>query len=166
MENLRRLELLLFVSREPLSTPRAASLLGINASDIQRLIEELRSEYHEQKKAITIQSFGNFHQLSTNDLYQDLVDAFIGSSPYRGLGPSTLEVLSIIAYRQPITRAQIDELRGVSSDYSIRVLLERDLIRVSGVLDALGNPKLYITTPRFLRNFNLENLDELPSIGD
>lgn len=166
MENLRRLELLLFVSREPLSTRKAASLLGLNPTATLSLIEELRREYEEQNKAITIQSFGNFHQLSTNDLYQDLVEAFIGSSPSRGLGPSTLEVLSIITYRQPITRVQIDELRGVSSDYSIRVLLERDLISVDGVLDALGNPKLYITTPRFLRNFNLKNLDELPPIGD
>lgn len=166
MENLRRLELLLFVSREPLSTRKAAYLLGLSPSAIENLVGELTREYEEQKKAITIQSFGNFHQLSTNDLYQDLVEAFIGSSPYRGLGPSTLEVLSIITYRQPITRAQIDELRGVSSDYSLRVLLERDLISVDGVLDVLGNPKLYITTPRFLRNFNLKNLDELPPIGD
>ncbi|HZK09781.1 MAG TPA: SMC-Scp complex subunit ScpB [Clostridia bacterium] len=166
MEDLRKLELLLFVAREPLSTRRAASLLKLTPSTTEKLIEELAQEYENQKKAITIQSFGNFHQLASNGRYDDLIEAFLGSSPNRGLGPSTLEVLSIIAYRQPVTRVQVDELRGVSSDYSIRVLLERDLISVSGTLDTLGNPKLYITTPRFLRNFNLKNLDELPTIGD
>lgn len=166
MEDLRRLELLLFVAREPLSTRKAAALLEMNTSAVESLIEALRREYDDQKKAITIQSFGNFHQLATNGRYQDLVEAFLGSSPHRGLGPSTLEVLSIIAYRQPITRVQIDELRGVSSDYSLRVLQERELITVSGVLDTLGNPKLYVTTPRFLRNFSLKSLDELPPIGE
>ncbi len=166
MDNLRRLELLFFVAREPLSTRRIASLLGIRGSEVMLLVEELRREYEEQKKAITIQSFGQHHQLSTNDRYQDLVEAFVGTSPNRGLGPSTLEVLAIIAYRQPITRVQIDELRGVGSDYSIRVLLDRDLIEVGGELDTLGSPKLYVTTPRFLRNFSLQELSDLPSVGE
>lgn len=166
MDNLRRLELLFFVAREPLSTRKIASLLGIKASEALLLIDDLVQEYKEAHKAITIQSFGEYHQLSTNDLYQDLVEAFVGTSPHRGLGPSTLEVLSIIAYRQPITRVQIDELRGVGSDYSIRVLLDRELIEVGGELDTLGSPKLYVTTERFLRNFSLTSLSDLPTVGE
>ena len=166
MENLRRLELLFFVAREPLSTRKIASLLGVKASEALLLVHQLKEEYEEGKKAITIQSFGEYHQLSTNDRYQDLVEAFVGSSPNRGLGPSTLEVLAIIAYRQPITRVQIDELRGVGSDYSIRVLLDRELIEVAGELDTLGSPKLYVTTERFLRNFSLKDLSDLPAVGE
>lgn len=166
MEEIRKIELLLFVAREPLSTAKIASLLELKPGETLGYIDQLRQEYEDQGKGITVQSFGSFHQLGTNDRYPELVEAFIGSSPHRGLGPSTLEVLSIIAYRQPITRVQVDELRGVSSDYSIRVLLDRDLIKVGGVLDTLGNPRLYVTTPRFLRNFKLESLDELPSLGE
>ncbi len=166
MEEIRKLELLLFIAREPLSRDKIASLLEIKTSRVEELVESLKKEYWDQAKALTIVSFGNFYQLATNDLYQELVEAFIGSSPHRGLGPSSLEVLSIVAYRQPITRAQIDELRGVSSDYSLRLLLDRDLIKVSGVLDTLGSPRLYSTTDRFLRNFKMKDLEELPSLGE
>ncbi|NLY72329.1 MAG: SMC-Scp complex subunit ScpB [Tissierellia bacterium] len=166
MEIIRKIELLLFVAREPLSTAKMASLLEVSPSLVLEGLEALRQEYEDQGKGIGIETFGNFHQLATNSRFEELVEAFIGASPNRGLGPSTLEVLSIIAYKQPITRVQIDELRGLSSDYSVRVLLDRDLIKVGGVLDTLGNPRLYVTTPRFLRNFKLDSLDDLPSIED
>lgn len=166
MEEVRKLELLLFIAREPLSTGKISSLLELSASRVIELIQLLKDEYEKEGKAITVVSFGNFHQLGTSGLYQDLVEAFIGSSPSRGLGSSTMEVLSIIAYKQPITRAQIEELRGVSSDYSLRLLLDRDLIKVTGVLDTLGNPKLYGTTERFLRNFRMKDLKELPVLGE
>ena len=146
MEIIRKIELLLFVAREPLSTAKMASLLEVSPSLVLEGLEALRQEYEDQGKGIGIETFGNFHQLATNSRFEELVEAFIGASPNRGLGPSTL--------------------RGLSSDYSVRVLLDRDLIKVGGVLDTLGNPRLYVTTPRFLRNFKLDSLDDLPSIED
>lgn len=159
---LRKLEVLLFITREPLKINKAKSLLEVDKKTLDQLVDELNNEYEEKESGLSIMQHEDSLQLATNDRYKDFIIHTLNLSEDKGLGGSTLEVLSIIAYKQPVTRAQIDYLRGVSSDYSIRQLLERDLIKISGQLDAIGNPNLYVTTTTFLKVFNLENIGELP----
>lgn len=163
-EIVRKLEVLLFITREPLKKKRIQELLGLDAKTTQNAIEILRKEYRQERKGITVKEFGDEVQLSTNDLYADLVIETLARSDDKGLGNATLEVLAIIAYQQPITKVQIDHLRGVNSDYSIRLLLEKDLIESTGHLDTIGSPKLYSTTNKFLRTFHLETLNDLPEV--
>ncbi|NMB04564.1 MAG: SMC-Scp complex subunit ScpB [Tissierellia bacterium] len=163
-EIVRKLEVLLFITREPLKKKKIQSLLGVDPKTAHNAIEILRKEYRQDGKGITVKEFGDEVQLSTNDLYADLVIEALALSDDKGLGNATLEVLSIIAYQQPITKVQIDHLRGVNSDYSIRLLVEKDLIESVSHLDTIGSPKLYTTTGKFLRTFNLETLNDLPEV--
>ena len=163
-EIVRKLEVLLFITREPLKKKRIQELLGLDAKTTQNAIEILRKEYRQERKGITVKEFGDEVQLSTNHMYADLVMEALARSDDKGLGNATLEVLAIIAYQQPITKVQIDHLRGVNSDYSVRLLLEKDLIESTGHLDTIGSPKLYSTTNKFLRTFHLETLNDLPEV--
>lgn len=165
-ETIAKLEYLLFISGEPLKIKYTANILNLNKEDLLLLIEEINKDYDNRKKGIYIKVFNKHIQFATNTRYQDILMNFFKKSKTKLLGNSTLEVLSAIAYKQPITRAEIDDLRGIKSDYSIRVLLERDLIEECGRLETVGNPKLYKTTIRFLRNFGLSSLDELPIIEE
>lgn len=163
-EIVRKLEVLLFITREPLKKKRIQELLQVDAKTATNAIELLRKEYRQERKGITVKEFGDEVQLSTNDLYADLVVEALALSDDKGLGNATLEVLAIIAYQQPITKVQVDHLRGVNSDYSIRLLIEKDLIESKGHLDTIGSPKLYSTTNKFLRAFHLESLNDLPEV--
>ncbi|WP_459128829.1 SMC-Scp complex subunit ScpB [Guggenheimella bovis] len=166
LELVRKLEVLLFTARAPMKRNRLQSLLETDKMGLQNAIELLRKEYAEGKKGITVLEFGNEVQLATNDRYEDLVRVALDLTDDKGLGPSTLEVLSIIAYKQPVTKIDIDHLRGVNSDYSIRDLVGRGLIEVCGTLETLGSPKLYRTTSTFLRDFRLESLADLPKVEE
>lgn len=158
----RKLEVLLFITREPLRISKAKELLDVDKRSLLELVDALNRDYDEQESGLCIRQFDQYIQLATNDRYKDFVVDTLNLSDDKGLGQSTFEVLSIIAYKQPVTRAQIDYLRGVSSDYSIKQLVERDLIRICGQLDAIGNPNLYVTTTNFLKVFNLNDIGELP----
>lgn len=166
IDYVRKLEVLLFISKEPLQKKRLQELLQVDAKTIQTAIELLKKEYREQKKGISVYEFADEVQFGTNELYEDLVKQALFLSEDKGLGSATLEVLAIIAYQQPITKVQIDHLRGVNSDYSIRQLVEKELIEVSGHLETIGSPKLYRTTNKFLRTFHLEDLRDLPQVGE
>lgn len=165
-ELVRQLEVLLFITREPLTKRRIQRLLDTDAKTAQNAIEILRKEYRQGQKGITVKEFGDEVQLATNDRYEELVIEALALSDDKGLGAATLEVLAIIAYQQPITKVQIDHLRGVNSDYSIRLLVEKQLIESKSTLDTIGSPKLYTTTNKFLRSFELESLNDLPEVEE
>lgn len=165
-ELVRQLEVLLFTAREPMKRKKLRLLLDIDNKTLQNAIELLRKEYFDGKKGITVLEFDDEVQLATNEMYEDLVRVALELSDNKGLGGATLEVLSIVAYKQPITKGQIDYLRGVNSDYSIRQLVERDYIEVCGHLESIGSPKLYRTTSRFLRDFHLETINDLPEVKE
>lgn len=160
----RKLELLLLLAKEPLSRYQIKKYLQITDTQINECITELNQEYVALEKGIEIITFKDFLQYATTSTYQELVDSFTQQSSRSGLSPSVLETLAIIAYQGPVTRAQINDLRGVSSDYPINVLLGEGLIEVSGTLDAIGNPHLYDITPVFYRAFDLQSRDELPEV--
>lgn len=166
MKARRLLETLLLAAREPVSLKRLSAIMEIDASELLALLEELEEEYAAMESGLQIRRFSGKVQLAINDLYKSSIDALLEKSRSKGLGAATLEVLAIVAYEQPITRAQIDHLRGVSSDYSLRLLQDRGLIETRGNLDVLGSPKLFRTSEKFLRDFGLASIDQLPAVQE
>ncbi len=161
-----KLEYILFISGEPIKKRTILSILDISSKELEELVEMINDIYQKEEKGIYIKKFDNYYQFATNNLYLDIQNKLLSSSRSKFLGKVTLEVLATIAYKQPITRPQIEEIRGVKSDYSVKTLLQRGLIEECGVLDVLGSPKLYRTTPLFLRNFGMDSLKELPEVEE
>ena len=160
------IEALLFVSGEPVSATMLSSVLETEEDEIRKLMTEMADEYNYTRRGIKLIRLENSYQLVTRSEYFDYVVKMVTSGHKKSLSPSVLEVLSVIAYNQPITKAAIEHVRGVDSSYSISKLLERNLIEQRGRLDMPGRPLLYGTTDEFLRCFGLESLDQLPELGE
>jgi segregation and condensation protein B len=157
------IESLLFVAGEPVPVGHLARALELPADTIEAALSELGRLY--QHRGIRIQRHGEQVQLVSAPESAAAVARFLGVQASGRLSPAALEVLAIIAYRQPITRAQVDAIRGVDSSGTIRALLTRDLISETGRLDTVGRPILYATTPSFLQTFGLASLAELPPLA-
>lgn len=158
------IECLIFTSDVPLTIDKMRDVLeGMSKKEIKELIEELIEEYQNLKKGIYIREVAHGYQFCTKPEYADVIKKLRKSKPYH-LSQPTLETLSIIAYKQPTTRAEIEVVRGVDCAGVIRSLLEKKLITVLGKKDIIGRPFLYGTTSRFLEVFGLENLASLPAI--
>jgi segregation and condensation protein B len=156
-------ESLLFVAGEPVPVGQLARALELPVDTIEAALGELGRLY--QHRGIRIQRHGDQVQLVSAPESAPAVARFLGVQASGRLSPAALEVLAIIAYRQPITRAQVDAIRGVDSSGTIRALLTRDLIGESGRLETVGRPILYSTTPNFLQTFGLTSLAELPPLA-
>lgn len=157
------IEAILFVSGEPIDTKLLKDSLKIEETDLKLALEKLKNKYNEEsgiKFIITKNQIGLF----TNEMYYDEITNFFNFDKEKYLSRAALEVLSIIAYKQPITKAEIEEIRGVKSDYIISKLVNDEFIFVSDKLDAPGLPNLYSTTDKFLFQFNLESLEDLPKV--
>lgn len=155
------LECLLFVAGEPVPAERLAFVLGCESTDIPRLCEQLNE--HLQGHGLHVVPLAGGYTLATRPEYADYVQKLLEPEPEK-LSIQALETLAIIAYRQPITRPEIDALRGVNSAAIVTSLLEKGLIRIKGRKDAPGRPFLFETTPRFLSCFGLADLSELPRV--
>ncbi len=155
-------ESLLFVAGEPISITQIARVLELPADAIEAAITRLSDEC--SNRGIRVQRQGDRVQLVSAPEAAMVIARFLGVQAASKLSTAALEVLAIIAYRQPITRAQIEAIRGVDSSGVIRALLARDLIAEAGRLESVGRPILYATTPEFLHQFGLTSLSELPSI--
>lgn len=156
-------ECLLFVSREPVSAPRLATYLEAPPDQVPDIIDELVQRLTSH--GLYVVELAGGYSLATRPEYAELVQTFLQPPPDQ-LSVQALETLAIIAYRQPITRPEIDELRGVNSASVIHTLLEKTLIRLAGRKQAPGRPFLLETTPDFLSVFGLKNLDELPQLPE
>lgn len=155
-------EAILFVSGEPINSVDITSKLEITEEELNAAVETLRVKYNKDTSGIVLLEFNHKLQLSTNsDLVEDIMKV-ICPIRERALTKSAIETLSIIAYKQPITRLEIEEIRGVSCDYAINILLDHKLIEVVGKKDAVGKPLLFGTTDEFLKRFNLSSLEMLP----
>ena len=158
------LEALLFVAREPLSTRRLADLLGEEAAAVKQALETLRDErYAGPEAGVHLVEIAGGWRLLTNPDFADAVAALAGKRAKDRLSPAALETLSIIAYKQPVSRAEIERVRGVGVGPILRHLLEIDLIKVAGREEALGRALLYATTRAFLDRFGLKSLKDLPA---
>lgn len=159
-------ESLLFVADGPQSLQRFGEVLdGVDRETIQAVLRELQRECEAQSRGVRLVEVAGGYQLRTVKTNADWVKKFLGGRPAR-MGKATLETLAIIAYRQPITRAEIEAIRGVDVDGVIATLLERNLIRAVARKDVPGRPFLYGTTPEFLQLFNLKDLTHLPTLKE
>jgi segregation and condensation protein B len=160
------IESLLFVADGPLTVQRFAEVLdGVDKETIQALLGEMQIELEAPSRGLQLVEVAGGYQLRTAKVNADWVKKFLGGRPAR-MGRATLETLAIIAYRQPITKAEIESIRGVDVDGVITTLLERNLIRAVARKDVPGRPFLYGTTAEFLQLFNLKDLTELPTLKE
>lgn len=155
---------MLFVTDEPVSTITMADMLQVEPSDIELACVDLRSQYEAEESGIQLREVAGGWRLCTHPAFHELLEHYVLSWDTRKLSQAALEVLSIIAYTQPVTRAGVANIRGVNSDSSINSLLEKGLVREAGVEQAPGNPTLYATTRTFLEKFGLRSLDDLPNL--
>ena len=160
------IESLLFVAEAPLTVQRLGEVLeGVAKEDIRSTLDELHAELEANRRGVRLVEVAEGYQLRTAKVNADWVKKFLGGRPAR-MGRATLETLAIIAYRQPITRAEIEAIRGVDVDGVINTLLDRSLIRAVARKDVPGRPFLYGTTPEFLQLFNLKDLTHLPTLKE
>ncbi|MCX5781765.1 MAG: SMC-Scp complex subunit ScpB [Elusimicrobia bacterium] len=162
------IEVLLFASDQPISASTFKNVLGdlIKDFDIKGIIKEIEEEYKAKNSPFEIRYIAGGWQFSTKKEFGPWIKKLFKARTTLRLSNSALETLSIIAYKQPITRSDIEEIRGVESSGVLDTLLERKLIRIVGRKEVLGRPLLYGTTQEFLRHFGLSHLSELPSLEE
>ena len=159
-------ESLLFVADGPQTLHRFGEVLEqADKKMIQGVLDELHADYESQGRGIRLVEVAGGYQLRTAKGNADWVKKFLGGRPAR-MSKATLETLAIVAYRQPITRAEVEAIRGVDVDGVMTTLLERNLIRAVARKDVPGRPFLYGTTPEFLELFNLKDLSQLPTLKE
>ena len=157
---------MLYIWGQPLSAKDAADVVDIGKKDAIEIFEELADEYEKEGRGIMIRRVNESFQFVTRPENADIVKRLCTPVKVRRLSQAALEVLAIIAYRQPVTKGEIDAIRGVKCDRVIEGLQNKDLIYEKGRSDAVGRPILYATTDTFLKNFGFESLDDLPEIED
>jgi len=156
-------EALLFASDAPLTAADIARIdERLDEDTVDAVVQELRAEYEETERAFQIYEVAGGYQLLTRPDFATYLERYETIPQAAKLSSSGLEVLAIIAYRQPIGRGEVEEIRGVGSSGSIKTLLDRNLIQVAGRGEGLGRPLLYGTTPKFLEHFGFKSLDDLP----
>lgn len=160
------LESLLFVWGEPLEAKIAAELFNMNVSDTVDAFRELKDEYAERKGGLIIREIDKSFQLATNPENDDYIRKLCTPVQEKRLSQQALEVLAIVAYKQPVTKGEIDAIRGIRSDRVVEGLLHKDLIREKGRANTIGRPILYATTRNFLELFGFESLSDLPELGE
>ena len=160
------LESLLFVTNRPLTYLELSEIVGETQENIRSLIEELKLEIENRKSALQVAQVSEGVQFATREGFGYLVKKLFREETTFRLSQSALETLSIVAYKQPITRAEIEEIRGVEVIGVLETLMERKLIKVAGRKETIGRPLLYVTSIDFLRRFNLWKISDLPSLED
>ena len=163
---LSAVEAILFAAGEPIPAERVALVLGEEPETILDCAEELARQYEESQSGIRLVRMERSLQLCSAPEFSTYVIRALEQRRPPRLSPSALEVLAVVAYFQPVTRAYIDQIRGVDSSYTVSTLLDRGLIEPAGRLDAPGRPTLYQTSALFLRTMGLTSLEELPVLPD
>ncbi len=162
----RIVEALLFVSDKPVSIDTLKDVLkDIESAQVREIIVELNGEYAASCRSFSIKEIAGGFQMLTDPVHSRWIAALYKRGSDRLTGPS-LETLAIVAYKQPITRSDIEIIRGVNVDGVLRTLEERNLVKTKGRLDAPGRPILYVTTNEFLQHFGLRSLEELPNLKE
>ena len=157
------IEALLFASDSPLLVSKLQPIMeGTKAQEIKDVLEELRQEYQTQNRAFEIQEIAGGYQLLTKPEYHTWIAKLKAGKEDNKLSGAALETLSIIAYKQPVLKAEIENIRGVDSGAIIRGLMDKGLVRIAGRAETLGQPILYGTQPRFLELLGLASITDLP----
>jgi len=160
-------EALLFASDEPLTERRVRDILGLrDIRQARRLLQSLQEEYAQAQRGIQVEEVAGGYRMVSNPAFAPQVERLRRTERQSRLSQAALETLAIIAYKQPVHRAEIEAIRGVQVDAILRALQERGLVRVVGRAEILGRPFLYGTTKRFLEVFGLKSLDDLPKVEE
>lgn len=160
------IEAVLFASDEPLSEERLADIVGITLKQIRDNIKILNDKYQQSSNAFRIEQIAGGFQMQTLPCYSLWLKKLIRVRSDNKLSPAALETLAIIAYKQPIIRADIESIRGVAVGDVVRNLMEKGLVRIAGRAEVLGRPMLYGTTKKFLEVFGLNSLKDLPKVEE
>ena len=157
------IEALVFLSSEPVKINSLSDSSGFEKSDVRDILDELILDYEEKSGGILLKEIAGGYQFLTNEIYHEKLGNILKEKRRESLSRGTMETLSIIAYKQPITLPEIEETRGVSSRAMVTTLLSKKLIKPIGQKEVPGRPTLYGTTPEFLIHFGLNKLSDLPS---
>lgn len=159
------IEAILYAAGYPVKYTKIAEVLGLDLRNTKTLIEHMAKEFNSEKskRGINLLVFDETCQFCTKEQYAPYIREALGIKRGGNLSASSMEVLAIVAYNQPLTRTFVDQVRGVDSSYAMNSLIDKGLIEACGRLDAPGRPMLYVTTEKFLRVFGLQSLSELPA---
>ena len=160
------IEAIIFASGEPVPAERIALVLGLDKEEILRAAKELSDEYSFQQRGVRLVRMDDALQLCSAPEYAQSITFALERRKPPKLSQPALEVLAICAYFQPVTRAYVDQIRGVDSSYTMGILLERGLIECCGKLDVTGRPSIYKTSELFLRTMSITSIGELPKLPD
>lgn len=166
LNKIAALEAMLFAAGEPVEADKAARALEIENDEAIALFEKLKSEYESRNGGIRVLKLGDTYQMCSAKEYVTYIRALLELKKNTPLSQAALEVLAIVAYNQPVTKAFIEQVRGVDCSGVLRSLNEKELIEERGRLDLPGKPLLYGTTNNFLRCFTLQSLDDLPELPE
>lgn len=158
------IEGILFAAGEPVKTAKLAAVLEIETSAVEEAVRLLKYEYDTQERGLMIIDIDEGYQICSRPEYYNYIQIILGEQRRQALSNAAMEALAIIAYKQPVTRGQVEYIRGVNSDSAVNRLVERGLIEECGHLDAPGRPNLYRTTQNFLRCFGLSTPKDLPEL--
>ena len=161
-----RIEAILFVAGEAVSIRDLSRALQTDEKEIRKAARELKDEYDYNQRGFLLKRFGDKIQLATRPLYAGDVVRLLQPVQMQSLSQAAMETLAVVAYKQPVTRAEVEQIRGVKCDYSLQSLMNKGLIQEAGRKDTIGRPILFATTDAFLSHFGLEALDDLPPMPD
>ena len=161
-----RIEAILFVAGEPVRIEELAKALNVSVRAVENEVTKLRDEYDFHQRGFTLKRFGHQVQLATRALYATDVVHLLQPVQKQSLSQAAMETLAVVAYKQPVTRAEVEQVRGVKCDYSLQSLMNKELIMEVGRKDTLGRPILYGTTENFLAHFGLTTLEDLPPMPE
>ena len=163
-EELSIVEAILFASGDPVEKTRIAQASGIEEETVEKIINMLNDRYEENESALMIIKLSDSFQLCVREKFIDYIRAAMETRKAAPLSPAAMEVLTIIAYNQPVTKGFVEHIRGTDSSSVVNSLVEKNLLEEAGRLDVPGRPIAYKTTAAFLRSFQLSSLDDLPAV--
>ena len=158
------IEAILYAAGYPVKYTKLSEVLGLEVKDVKAMVEHMATQYNKEdsSRGINLLMFEETCQFCTKEQYAPYIREALGIKRGGNLSASSLEVLAVVAYNQPVTRAYVDTVRGVDSSYAMNSLIDKGLIEACGRLDAPGRPMIYETTEKFLRVFGINSLEDLP----
>lgn len=169
---LLNIEALIFAAEDGLSATEIKHILQdgliitINKEEVVSFIDQIKAKYEDENQIFSLKTFNNKYLFLTKEKYHDVINQMQAHRDRKKLSQSGLETLAIIAYRQPITKLEVEQIRGVNCDYSIQRLLEKDLIKIIGKAESIGKPLLYATSDTFMNHFGINSVKDLPQLKD
>lgn len=173
MDNLEKyIESLIFASEHPVKIEEIKYVIentfdtNISYSELDKSIDKLKEKYNSNEFSFEITEISNGYSFITKPAYHNIIGQYLKALTNKKLSKASLETLAIIAYKQPITKPEIEDIRGVNCDYSIQKLLEKNLVEIQGRDEGPGRPLIYITSEKFMDYFGLKSINDLPGIKD